>query len=283
MHRALAFALTLVPALAVGGFVALSRGVEAKEVSPAETANAWPYLSSGELAFREGDTEFMGVEAHPKGEGRKPAVLVVHDWMGVSPFVDEKVVQLSKMGYVAFGADVYGKGVRPKSPQEAGALAGKYKSDRATFRQRLAWALRELVKRPDVDPKRVVAIGYCFGGTGVIELARSGADLAGVISFHGGLDSPTPADGKHIKAKVLALHGADDPYVPAADVLAFQEELRAAKVDWQFVAYGGAVHAFTNPAAGNDVTKGAAYDAAADRRSWQAATAFFTEVFAPGK
>jgi len=283
MRRSIALAVAAVSALALAATYALPRRAAAKEVAPPETANAWPYLSSGESVFHAGDTEFLGVEAHPAGEGKKPGVLVVHDWMGISPFVDAKVVELSKMGYVAFGADVYGKGVRPKSPGEAGALAGKYKGDRAMFRERLAWALRELVKRPDVDPKRIVAIGYCFGGTGVMELARSGADLAGVISFHGGLDSPTPADGKKIKARVLALHGADDPFVPAADVAAFEDELRQAKVDWQLVKYGGAVHAFTNPAAGNDNAKGAAYNATADRRSWEAAKAFFAECFAPAK
>ncbi len=275
MNRPLALVLAALPVLALAGALGLPRPAAAKDAGPAETAAVWTYKS--------GDVECEGVVAFAKGDGKKPAVLVIHDWMGVSPFVNEKVVQLSKMGYVAFGADVYGKGVRPKSPQEAGALAGKYKGDRALFRERLKSALKELVARQDVDPKRVVAIGYCFGGTGAIELARSGADLAGVISFHGGLDSPTPADGKNIKAKVLALHGADDPYVPAADVLAFQEEMRASKVDWQFVAYGGAVHAFTNPAAGTDNSKSAAYNANADRRSWEAATAFFNEVFAPTK
>jgi dienelactone hydrolase len=275
MNRPLALVLAALPVLALAGALGVPRHASAKDAWPVETANVWTYKS--------GDVECEGVIAFPKGEGKKPAVLVVHDWMGVSPFVNDKVVQLSKMGYVAFGADVYGKGVRPANPGEAGRLAGKYKSDRALFRARLTEAFQVLVKHPLVDPKRIVAIGYCFGGTGAIELARSGADLVGVISFHGGLDSPTPADGKNIKAKVLALHGADDPYVPAADVLAFLEELRAAKVDWQFVAYGGAVHAFTNPAAGTDNSKGAAYNANADRRSWEAATTFFNEVFAPAK
>ena len=270
MNRPLALVLAALAALALVGALGLPRPASAKDAWPDETANPW--------AYRAGDTACDGVIAFPKGEGRKPAVLVVHDWMGVSPFVNEKIVQLSKMGYVAFGADVYGKGVRPANGGEAGKLAGQYKSDRALFRARLTAAFQELVKHPLVDPKRIVAIGYCFGGTGVIELARSGADLVGVISFHGGLDSPTPADGKNIRAKVLALHGADDPYVPAADVLAFQEEMRASKVDWQFVAYGGAVHAFTNPAAGTDNSKGAAYNAAADARSWREMEQFLAEV-----
>jgi dienelactone hydrolase len=128
-------------------------------------------------------------------------------------------------------------------------------------------------------PKRIAAIGYCFGGTTVLELARSGAELAGVVSFHGGLSTPNPSDAKKIRAKVLALHGADDPNVPAKEVAAFEEELRQAGVDWQLIAYGGAVHAFTDWNAGNDNSRGAAYNERADRRSWEAMKQFFAEVF----
>jgi dienelactone hydrolase len=236
-------------------------------------------LTATTVAYKAGDADCEGLVAAPAGEGRKPAILVVHDWMGVSPFVKAKVEQLAQAGYVALGADVYGKGVRPTTPAEAGALAGKYKGDRPLFRARLAAALATLVARADVDPARVVAIGYCFGGTGALELARSGADLRGIVSFHGGLSSPTPEDAKHIKGKVLALHGAADPFVPPAEVAAFEKEMTDAKVDWKLVPYEGAVHAFTNPAAGNDPTKGAAYDEKADRASWLAATAFFAERF----
>lgn len=210
----------------------------------------------------------------------RPAVLVVHDWMGQGPFGQERCRQLAAMGYVAFAADIYGKGVRPKDRKEAGQQAGLYKKDRKLLRARAAAALAELMKQPLVDPARVAAIGYCFGGTTVLELARSGAELAGVVSFHGGLDSPTPEDGKNIKARLLVLHGADDPGVPADEVGRFQEELRAAKVDWQMVYYGNAVHAFTNKAAGSDPKQGAAYEEKADRRSWEAMKAFFAEIFA---
>ncbi len=129
------------------------------------------------------------------------------------------------------------------------------------------------------DPKRIAAIGYCFGGTTVLELARSGADIAGVVSFHGGLGSPAPGDAKNIKAKVLALHGADDRAVPPPEVAAFEDEMRQAGVDWELVAYGGAVHAFTDWNAGNDNSKGAAYNEKADRRSWEAMKQFFSEIF----
>jgi dienelactone hydrolase len=175
--------------------------------------------------------------------------------------------------------DIYGKGVRPKNGQEAGEQAGKFKSDRALLRARINAALDVLRKNEHVDPKRIAAIGYCFGGTTVLELARSGADIAGVVSFHGGLDTPTPADAKHIKCKVLALHGADDPYVPPAQVAAFEKEMTDAGVDWQLIKYSGAVHAFTNPEAGNDNSKGAAYNERADQRSWEAMKLFFAEIF----
>jgi len=140
-------------------------------------------------------------------------------------------------------------------------------------------ALDTLKAQPNVDSKRLAAIGYCFGGTAVLELARSGATLAGVVSFHGGLDTPNPTDARNIKAKVLALHGADDPFVPPEQVQAFEDEMRQAGVDWQLIAYGGAVHGFTNPANGTDNSKGAAYNAAADHRSWQQMQVFFAELF----
>ena len=147
------------------------------------------------------------------------------------------------------------------------------------LRSRVTAALGVLRDQPSCDSERIAAIGYCFGGLTVLELARSGAAVAGVVSFHGGLDSPTPADAKQIRGKVLVLHGADDPHVPPADVAAFQAEMRAAGVNWQFTAYGGAVHSFTNPNAGNDNSKGVAYNAQADRRSWQAMTNFLRELF----
>lgn len=211
----------------------------------------------------------------------RPAVLVVHDWMGIHEVTKKHTEMLAALGYVAFAADIYGKGVRPKDNKEAGKLAGTYKGDRKLLRGRVNAALDFLRTQKSVEKAKIAAIGYCFGGTTVLELARSGADLAGVVSFHGGLSSPTPADAKNIKAKVLVLHGGDDPNVPPEEVIAFEKEMRDAGVDWRLVAYGGAVHSFTNPRAGNDNSKGAAYNERADRRSWKDMQMFFDELFAP--
>ncbi len=245
----------------------------------------WPAMGLAELQtqqvdYRDGGTVLEGYSAVKKGiEGKQPGVLVVSDWMGLKkPYMDI-ADKLADMGYVAFAADIYGKGVRPANNQEAAAEATKYKTDRKLLRQRVLAGLEELKKNPNVDQNRIAAIGYCFGGTTVLELARSGSAVVGVVTFHGGLDSPAPADGKNIRGKVLVLHGADDPFVSAQDIAAFQEELRKADVDWQMVYYGNAVHSFTQPLAGTDKSKGNAYHEKAAKRSWEAMKQFFREVF----
>lgn len=232
------------------------------------------------VEYKQGDTTLEGVVIYDDAvKGKRPGVLIVHQWMGLTDYEKNRATMLAKLGYVAFCADIYGKGVLPKDTKEAGGLAGKYKTDRTLLRARVNAGLETFKKSELVDTKRIAAIGYCFGGTTVIELARSGAELSGIVSFHGGLDSPAPADGKSIKCKVLALHGADDPFVPTKDLAAFESELRDSKVDWQLIAYGGAVHSFTQPMAGNDNSKGAAYNEAADKRSWEAMKQFFAELF----
>jgi dienelactone hydrolase len=212
-------------------------------------------------------------------QGKHPGVLIVHQWKGLGEYEKKRAEMLARIGYVAFAVDIYGKGVRPADAKAASAEAGKYKGNRKLLRGRVRAGLDVLAKNELVDPKKLAAIGYCFGGTTVIELARSGADIAGVVSFHGALDSPTPADGRNIKCKVLALHGADDPFVPAIDVAAFEDEMRQAKVDWQIVKYGGAVHGFTDWGAGSDAKSGMAYNEKADRRSWEAMKQLFAELF----
>jgi dienelactone hydrolase len=229
--------------------------------------------------YKQGDTTLEGYIAYDDSiSGKRPGVLVVHQWLGLTDYEKHRAEQLAQLGYVAFCADIYGKDIRPKNAGEAGAEATKYKTDRALLRARVNAALDVLDKNELVDPNRVAAIGYCFGGTTVLELARSGADIAGVVSFHGGLDSPTPADGKNIRGKVLVLAGADDPFQKPEDLTAFESEMRDNKVDWQIVFYGGAVHAFTQPNPGF-VNAGAKYNEKADKRSWQAMKDFFVEIF----
>ena len=207
----------------------------------------------------------------------RPGVLVVHQWLGISDHERDIAVKLAEAGYVAFCADIYGKGDRPADSNEAGAYAGKYRADRALFRERLNAGLEQLKALPGVDPAKTAAIGYCFGGGGVLELARSGADTLGVVSFHGNLDTPNAADARAITAKVLVHHGANDPLVPDEQLLAFMTEMRAAEVDWTLVSHGGAVHSFTDKKA--DSAGVAMYDADADRRSWESTMAFFDELF----
>jgi dienelactone hydrolase len=232
------------------------------------------------IEYKDGETVLQGLSVYDDSiTGKRPAVLVVHQWMGLGDYEKKRAEMLAKLGYNVFAADIYGKGVRPKNFQEAGSMATKYKSDRPLLRSRVQAALAVLAGNGMTDPKRIAAIGYCFGGTTVLELARSGADVSAVVSFHGGLNTPTPTDAKNIKAKVLALHGADDPNVPPAEVAAFEEEMRQAHVDWQLVAYGGAVHSFTDWNAGSDNSKGAAYNQHADLRSWEAMKQLFAEVF----
>jgi dienelactone hydrolase len=232
------------------------------------------------IEYKQGDQVLEGYLAWDDAvKGPRPGVLVVHEWTGLGDYVKTRAKMLAELGYIAFAADIYGKGIRPATPQEAGAQAAIYKNDPKLMRDRVRSALDVLRREPLCDPKRVAAIGYCFGGTCVLELARSGADMAGVVSFHGGLATTNPADAKNIRGKVLVLHGGDDPHVPPKEVAAFEDEMRSAGVDWQLVVYGGAVHAFTNPDSGSDKSRGAAYNAAADRRSWEAMKTFFAEIF----
>lgn len=233
-----------------------------------------------DVEYKQGDIVLQGYLAYDDSlKETRPGVLVVHQWKGLGDYEKERARMLAGMGYVAFAVDIYGKGIRPSTPQEAGQQAGKYKSDRALYRARLAAGLDHLKSDPRVDKSRTAAIGYCFGGTGVLELARSGADIAGVVSFHGGLDNPNPADAKNIRCAVLVLHGANDPHSPADEVAAFSKEMQTTSVEWDIHLYGGAVHSFTEKAAGNDPSKGAAYDARADEESWAAMQKFFHRIF----
>ncbi len=235
-------------------------------------------VKEGPVEYKAGDVVCEGWQAHDDAkDGKRPAILIIHQWTGVSENERMRARMLAKLGYNVLAADIYGKGIRPQPP-ESGKMAGMYKSDRALFRERIDAALKVLLKDERTDSSRVAVIGYCFGGTGALEAARSGADVKGVVSFHGGLGTPTPADAKNIKGEVLVLHGADDPHVPPAEVEGFEKEMKAASVKYELVAYPGAVHSFTQTSAGNDNSKGSAYNADADKKSWEAMKEFFAKV-----
>ena len=209
---------------------------------------------------------------------QRPAVLVSHAWGGRDGFVADKARKLAGLGYVGFALDMYGKGVLGADKEENATLMQPFMADREKLQKRIKTALNAVSLLPWVDDKKIAAIGFCFGGLCVLDLARTGVDIKGVVSFHGLLGAPDNTQGNKIKAKVLALHGRDDPMGLPEQVLAFQEEMTQAGTDWQFVSYGHTVHAFTNPVA-NDPDFGTVYQADADRRSWQAMQNFFAEIF----
>ena len=237
-------------------------------------------IKSETVEYKAGDVPFEGVLFYDDADSTpRRAVMVCHEWWGLNDYSKRRAEQLAQMGYVAFAVDVYGKGVQAKTMEEARRMATALRNDRATLRARINAALTTLKARKEVNPAKIAVIGYCFGGTTALELARSGAEVVGVVSFHGGLATPTPQDAKNIKAKILVCHGADDPNVPMSEVNAFIDEMKAGKVNYQVNIYGGAVHTFTNPAAGNDPSTGSAYNEQADRRSWEEMKSFFAEIF----
>ncbi|HET6248434.1 MAG TPA: dienelactone hydrolase family protein [Tepidisphaeraceae bacterium] len=233
------------------------------------------------VKYRAGDIEAQSFLAYNAGvSGKRPGVVVVPEWWGLTDYPKNRARQLAELGYVALAADMYGDGKTTDDPKEAGKLAGALRGgDRNELRARVAAALEQLKKNPNVDPTRTAAIGYCFGGTTVLELARSGADVSAVVSFHGDLSIAQPAEAGKIKAKVLVCHGADDGFEPPAQIQAFQDEMRKAKVDWQMNIYANAVHAFTNPDANRHGIPGIAYNKEADHRSFQAMLDLFNETF----
>ncbi|MBE0617710.1 MAG: dienelactone hydrolase family protein [Proteobacteria bacterium] len=232
------------------------------------------------VEYRHGDTVLEGYLALDDAvSGKRPGVLVVHEWYGLNDYTRSRTEQLARMGYVAFAADIYGKGKRAADAEQARHLAGVFWQDQELLRARAFAGLEVLRGQERVDSRRVAAIGYCFGGTTVLELARANAPVLGVASFHGGLKTTDPEATTGMRPKVLVLHGADDPFVPPADVAAFQDEMPRAGADWQMNIYGGAQHSFTNPAADGVALKGAQYQEAADRRSWEALKLFFAELF----
>ena len=244
------------------------------------SAPAQAAVQTRSIAYHDGDAVLEGYLASDDAvSGVAPGILVVHEWKGLNEYAKRRARQLAELGYVAFAADMYGKGVLAKDHQEAAQLSGVYRNDRALMRRRVLAALDVLKQQPHVDATRLGAIGYCFGGTTVLELARSGADVKGVVSFHGGLDSPDPGAGKMIRAKVLVLHGAKDLFTAPEQMAAFKREMDTGGVAYRIIEYPDAVHGFTVPEAGNDPSRGIAYNPEADRQSWDAMRTFFEQLF----
>lgn len=221
---------------------------------------------------------FYAFDETAGSKNKKPLVLVSHDWSGCNDFSRSKAKKLAELGYVGFALDMFGKDKRGSTKAEKGALIKPLMEDRALLRRRIQAAVTAAKQLPMVDSQKIAAIGFCFGGLCVLDLARSGAALRGVVSFHGLLSAAAGLSTAAIQAKILVLHGYDDPMVLPEDVFAFAQEMTAAKADWQIHMYGNTMHAFTNPEA-HDPDFGTVYEAQADQRSWRALKNFLEEVF----
>lgn len=244
------------------------------------TSTALAEIKTEIVDYKEGNTDLEGYLAiDDQVTTPRPAVLIVHQWGGLGEYEKRRARMLAELGYVAFAIDVYGKGIRPVDPVERKNLSDLYKSgDRALFRAREIAALNHIKTDPRVDPAKVVVIGYCFGGTGALELARAGADIVGAVSFHGALTNPNPQDVFKMTMPVSIHHGAIDPMVPPSEVGQFKTEMDLAHIDYAFTAYGNAVHSFTEKEAGDDASDGVAYNEKADKRSWESLLSFLKEV-----
>jgi dienelactone hydrolase len=235
-----------------------------------------------EITYSADGTTLKGYISRPvQAGGKRPAVLVVHEWWGNNDYTRKRADQLAAIGYVALAVDMYGEGKTADNPKDASALMGEANKNLDVSEKRFAAARALLARQPDVDAGRIAAIGYCFGGGMVLQMARRGVDLAGAVSFHGGLATQTPAKAGSVKAKLLVLNGAADPLVKAEQVAAFKKEMQDAGVSFTFIDYPGAVHAFTNPAAtenGKKFNMPLAYDADADKKSWDEMQKFLQTV-----
>lgn len=230
------------------------------------------------INYNDGNQQLEGLIAgNKKSAKKKGGVLILPAWMGIDNNAKENAEAIAKLGYVAFVADIYGVDKRPTNTKEAAQSSGSFKNDIKLYQKRIQLALDQLLST-GVDPNKIAVIGYCFGGTGAIEAARTNMNVRGVVSFHGGLGRDAARSIEKINPKVLVLHGAIDPYVSEAELKAFQSEMNISKSDWQMVYYADAVHSFTHKDAGNDNSKGAAYNEKAAMRSWMAMRNFFSEI-----
>ncbi len=236
-------------------------------------------MKTQELEYREGDKSLRGYLAFDDTSGGpRPGVLVFHENTGLTDHERERARRLADLGYVALACDLFGeRSSAPATPEEQRKAFEEFRDKRLVPRAKAGF--EALLAQPHVDRTRMAAIGFCLGGMAALELARSGADLKGVISFHGGLSTTRPAVAGQMKAKVLVCHGANDPFITLEHVTAFTKEMQAASIDWQVILYGGASHGFTNPAADRFGRPGVAYHEPSDLRSWAAARQFLVELF----
>lgn len=232
------------------------------------------------IEYKSGDAALKGYLAWNDAiKGRSPGVLVVHEWWGNNDYAQRRARELAELGYVALAVDMYGDGKTTNDAKVAQTWSSAVTGDNALLRQRAEAALEVLKSQPNVDPARIGAIGYCFGGKVVLEMARASLGLAGVVSFHGGLMTPHPEQTKDVKTRILVCNGADDQFVSAEEIATFEKEMKSAGANYRIISYPGAQHSFTNPAADSYKIPSVKYDAAADRKSWQDMKQFFADVF----
>lgn len=240
-------------------------------------------VKTDEVSYLVGDTEFTGYLTYDDAiEGKRPGVLVVHEWWGHNAYARKRAEMLAELGYTAFALDMYGTGKLAEHPDDAKSFMQAVTANMPEAEKRFAMAKAVLQSHPTVDPDQVAAIGYCFGGGIVLHMARTGIDLDGVVSFHGSLATQSPAQPGVVKARVLVFNGAADPFVPPEQVVAFKREMREAGAPLEFVDYEGVQHSFTNPGAdavGKKFDMPLVYDKQADQDSWQRTQAFFKEIF----
>ena len=241
-------------------------------------------LVTEDIQYGLGGQVFKGHVAYDDSiEGKRPGILVVHEWWGYNEYARKRAEMLAQLGYVALAVDMYGDGKTADHPDTAGAFAGEVMQNmQGAGKERFLLAFEQLKNHPMVDPEKIAAIGYCFGGGTVLHMARYGLDLDGVVSFHGGLSTATPAQPGQVKARILVCNGADDSMITPEQIATFKQEMDAAGVDYKFISYEGAKHSFTNPdadALGEKFGMPIAYNAAADQKSWQDMQDFFKEIF----
>jgi dienelactone hydrolase len=236
------------------------------------------------VMYKAGELTMQGYLAYDDSiTGKRPGILVVHEWWGLNEYARQRVRMLAGLGYTAFAVDMYGEGKEATHPDDAGKFAAEVRQNMPAATQRFVTAMQILQKHPTVDPEHIAAIGYCFGGGVVLEMARQGLDLDAVVSFHGSLATTNPAAPGVVKARILVCDGADDKMVTPEQIQAFQMEMKAAKVDFTFISYPGAKHSFTNPGADIYAEKfniPVGYNAEADKKSWQDMQEFLQETFA---